>query len=356
MITIKKYEGSIIPFSSKSNKYISLIKKTLKLSEFELNEYSKVQLILKKTDFLVLNWVESQIINDRIIVSMIKFVSLYIYIVVLSLRTNIIWTMHNKRPHGSKGIEYFLSKKIMNLLAVKSKSIIIHSEESRKFLTQKSRIADKVIYLPHPNYCNCYGDILSNETNDTTLNLVFFGAINEYKNLDILIEIVKELDRFPIDLKIYGNGNFDIIDNLKKKIEKSTNITGIFRFIEDDEIPLIFSNAHIIVTPYDLNSSLNSGTNILAFSYAKTILGPYNGTLKDMDKINEYFFAYDYETKEEHKEKLMEKILFILNKYDRNFNELNHLGEKCYEYVQENNNITKISEIFKAKLLLKNIW
>lgn len=353
MIAIKEFKGSIIPFSSKSNKYIDLLKEMLQNANFNINEYSKLQLILKKTDFIVLNWIESQIQSKFILFSLVKFGLLYTYIILLNRRSNIIWIMHNKKPHDSNGFDYILSKKIMDLLINKSKVIIIHSNESKKFLPNNPVILNKIIYIPHPNYCNSYGKILNNKTSDKTLSIVFFGAINKYKNIDILIDVVKDLYNYPIKLQIFGNGNSEIINQIKLKIKNVDNITGEFRFINDEEIPYIFSNTHIVVTPYDLNSSLNSGTNILAFSYAKTILGPYNGTLQDMNEINKYFFAYKYTDREDHKEKLKKKLIYVLDNYNSNFNRLNMLGAKCHEFVENNNDIDKLSTILKQSFMSK---
>jgi hypothetical protein len=92
-----------------------------------------------------------------------------------------------------------------------------------------------------------------------------------------------------------------------------------------------------------LDSSLNSGATILAFSYGRSVLSSLTGTLADIENKS-LFFSYSYNGQEDHKEKLKQQITAIREKYKGNYNELLTLGEKCREYVSENNSLEQVSK------------
>jgi hypothetical protein len=92
---------------------------------------------------------------------------------------------------------------------------------------------------------------------------------------------------------------------------------------------------------------LNSGSAILAFSYARTVICPLNGTLLDIEDKG-IFWAYDYKNGSDHKEALKETIKGIYCKFAGNYNELGNIGKKCREYVAEHNSLFQVSEKLKT--------
>jgi hypothetical protein len=126
-------------------------------------------------------------------------------------------------------------------------------------------------------------------------------------------------------------------------IGDNPHIKTDFRFINDSEIPEISANCHLFVFPYNLESSLNSGATILAFSYSRSVLSSLTGTLDDIEDKS-LFFSYSYKNKDEHKEVLKQQIIAIREKYKGNYNELLTLGEKCREYMSKNNSLEQVSE------------
>ena len=92
-----------------------------------------------------------------------------------------------------------------------------------------------------------------------------------------------------------------------------------------------------------MKSSLNSGTIILSFSYGRTVLSPNIGTLNDI-REEKLFFSYDYDTYDEHYNRLKEEILFIYEKYSGRYDDLLEVGQQCYDYIEENNSIEKTAE------------
>src|SRR5690606_41220272 len=68
------------------------------------------------------------------------------------------------------------------------------------------------------------------------------------------------------------------------------------------------AEAELLVLPYDLRSSLNSGPVSFSFSYKKTVICPLIGSIEDMGEGKANVFHYSYQTDEEHADQLADQI------------------------------------------------
>lgn len=328
---MKKLKIVYIPFELKFNKYVDLMKNACD-SFAEVLPLNIKNFLASK--FFVFNWYE----NRR---NLIEFI--FVLLLLKISRKKIIWTMHNKISHNSK--IFFFSKLKIKIMELFSDKIIIHSKASEIGIKNKS----KIIYVPHPNYINIYGKTAVDTTPNDKLKLLFLGLVKPYKNIELLVEVFNELNLKNAKLSICGFAEENYKKELLRKTTANKNIEFHLKFIEDNNIPQILAKHHILVTPYNSRSVLNSGSTILAFSYKRSVLSPNNGTLSDFENQN-MFFSYEYTNYEEHKKILKEKILFLYENYVDNYNKLLDLGNECYEYVKENNSMDKISEILKSEI------
>jgi glycosyltransferase involved in cell wall biosynthesis len=336
---MKKKQIALFPFASDSNKYIDLVK-----SAYENLGLSVVPFVgwrSKEYDYISLNWYESaqdlKLYTRRIIV-----------LLKLALeKKNIIWTVHNKKAHEVRNCLF--EKSLIRLLLRISYKIIVHSKSTVdivKYFNSKKKLLAKVVFVPHPNYIGRYGKADRGDNtpvNRDSLQLLFIGLIRPYKNIELLIDVVNELSLPNLKLKICGKADIGYQRFLNKLIGSNGAIITDFNFIKDDDIPNLIADSHLLVLPYNLESSLNSGTVILAFSYKRSVLSSLIGTLMDIDDKT-IFFSYEYKTMEEHKAELKKQLLCIYQKYENKYDELLELGEKCYEYVSNNNNMENITD------------
>ena len=266
----------------------------------------------------------------------------------------IIWNVHNKLPHSGKNKEF--AGFLMKHLAQTSHKIVIHSMMTTDIIKEISNndveILNKIVYVPHPHYIDIYGQKLSNnDLNDNILRLCFIGAVKKYKNVDLLISAVNELGFDDLELNIYGRCRpKKYAEYLQRLTNGNKNIKLHLKFVRDDELPKIIADSHLIVLPYNLDSTLNSGSTILAFSYGRTVLSPNTGTLSDIDDKS-LFFSYTYENETQHKAEIKRYLTDIKERYKGNYNDLLILGEKCKEYVILHNSYqsvaTQLEQVFK---------
>lgn len=108
------------------------------------------------------------------------------------------------------------------------------------------------------------------------VKLLFFGSINLYKGLDILIETLEKLRTHGINnvsLTIAGKG--DYWEKCKSLIRTQDMYNLQIRFIENNEIPDLMSSHHFLALPY--RDATQSGPLATAIAYELPILAPRFG-------------------------------------------------------------------------------
>jgi len=344
------------PLDGSKNAYINIMKSAYEAAgNCEIVSMRDTKNLFR-AKFIVLNWYENITLSKSSVKKVFWFMLRFIMIAVLRFnKIKIVWTLHNREPHS--GYFIALSKFMMKNLADKSDFIVIHSQSSREVvenLTKNKNVQEKTVYIPHPNYCGYYGEMSDNlQTDSEKLQMLFLGGIQKYKNVDVLIEVVKKLNFKNLCLKIVGKCDRNYFEELENLTKNAANIFVKNEFVPDDLIPEYISRCHILIAPYDTKTMLNSGTAILAFSHKRTIISPTTGTLEDINDKS-LFFDYSYYSREEHCEKLSRIISKIYYEYEGKYNDLLKIGERCFDFVEKNNSAEKVIQILKEDVFEKN--
>jgi beta-1,4-mannosyltransferase len=328
------------PKSDPANLYPRIFTKYLSASGlkiFDLKECLNNINVLRSIDVFHFNWFEN--INGKtrgkIFIDFCLRVSFILFLRLLGIK--IVYTIHNKVPHDENG--RYLKAKVIALLVKLSDIIIIHNLASLQVAEQYGlKSLRKVRYLKHPNYVGLYGPVLNPKKKEKKLNLLFIGAVKPYKNLELLIDVVKSFNG-EVNLKIAGKPMTKEYGS--SLIEASADMPYIkldLKFIEDPDLPHYIADSDLLVLPYDIKSSLNSGTVILAFSYKRSVICPLIGTMADMHNI-ENTFHYQYSTKSEHYDQLRRQIRKGIGMYNENPLSILELGENAFQDVLRNNSI-----------------
>lgn len=324
-----------------NNEYVNLV---LEKAREEFDIYSVYDLfrswkLFWKTKIVHLNWFENVDSYTRFLK---KIIIVYILIIC---RKRILVTFHNNEPHSSKyGV---LQRILLSLLIKSANKIVIHSHLSENILAKRYHInSGRIIYIPHPNYIDKYGPYQkTEERSNRKLRLLFIGAIMAYKNIEYIIDIAK-IHSDDIELHIAGRAfSLEYEQVIKESVQNCDNIKVEAEFISNEKIPKLISNCDLLVLPYDLSSSLNSGTIFLAFSYKRSVIAPLIGTIQDIED-KRYILSYSYSSSKEHFEKLNEQILKAIElKKDDEF-VFSKWGERMFEYVTGNHRNDYIQSSF----------
>lgn len=341
------------PFKLKYNTYIDLMKKAASINDIEVYSVKTAFKNLKlfnEIGIFHINWYEG-INSKKRVSSFIEYILKICIIKFLKLnRKKIVWTVHNKVQHNKKNS--YLSMSLMKILCKNSDRIVIHSYESINVLENISKdgnIKNKIRYIEHPNYIGSYSKTMNNlrkelSIEENELVYLFVGQVSKYKNIEILIKAFNELKFSNSKLIIAGNpSSIEYKDELMCLVNNNKNIITYFKYVDDNEIISMLNTCDIVVLPYDLRSSLNSGTVFLAFSNSKTVISSRNGTILDLLEHN-LCFSYDFKNDEEHYVKLKECLKQTYDLYCIDHKTISAIGKKAYDYVNKNNSLNIVAE------------
>lgn len=339
-------EISFYPVTTKGNKYSEIITSQLKVNGvkvYALDTLFSNFSVFRRVRIVHLNWFENLDGNSNFSVFS-TFLKKMIKIIIFKIfRKKIVWTMHNKIPHDKSML--VLKRIMVHCLISFSDSIVIHSKVSEQIVLKLNRNAkSKIRYIPHPDYIGCYGNV-SRSSNalikNEPLKLLFLGAVKPYKNLELLLDVILPLGD-KVLLTIAGTPqNSKYKESLVRYSQGSSNVILDLKFIPDDKISDYISNSDLLVMPYDIRSSLNSGTVILAFSYAKTVICPTIGTILDIEDQH-CVLSYTYDFDHQHFEALSLAINRAVELKQTTSNAFVDYGNEMLSYVTLKNNKNQV--------------
>jgi D-inositol-3-phosphate glycosyltransferase len=187
---------------------------------------------------------------------------------------------HEKRP-GDKILTKYFTGSIDGAI-VMSQTVYNELKSFRKDIPVK--------LSPHPLFDN-YGTGTDRTEAIVKLNLdpacsyiLFFGFIRAYKGLDLLIEAFSDSRLRNKNLKLLVAGEFyedkkPYLDMINK-YNLGNEIILFDNFVRDDEIPVFFSAADLVVQPY--KSATQSGVTQIAYQYEKPMLVTDVGGLREI--------------------------------------------------------------------------
>jgi len=199
--------------------------------------------------------------------------------------TRVICIFDNVVPHEKRAGDKILTRYFTNSI---NGAIVMSQSVSDDLKLFRSDIP--VVLSPHPLFDN-YGPLVLCDTAIKSLKLesensfiLFFGFIRAYKGLDLLIKAFADSRLRNRKLKLIVAGEFYEDDapyrSLIKENHLENEILFFDRFIKDDEVPLFFSVADLIVQPY--KSATQSGVTQIAFHYEKPMLVTEVGGLREI--------------------------------------------------------------------------
>ena len=267
----------------------------------------------------------------------------------------IVWILNNKVPHDDNAK---WAKRMMQTLIRSSYKVIILCKDSvsvvRNLVKNEKVWKDKIVYMPHPNYIGAYASVsddVPQKGASEMCHLLFFGSIRPYKNVDVLIKAFKRVKNDKMTLTIAGGCKSATYQKYIEELAADSNITLMLHYIADDEILGLIAQNSLLVFPYDNETTLNSGSIILACSAGKTFIAPNIGTVKDFPDAS-LFYTYEYKDEAEHEQKLAQMMQRAYADFCADKDSFLKKGETLYEYIQSHHSTEKLAEIWKEMLVL----
>lgn len=237
---------------------------------------------LKKTfSFICIKNKIIDFLDDKIDISIQTFVHPWMQLINYWIKpTHKMAFLHDPYAHSGErkitAIMAFLQYKMTD-------EIIVLTKEFIPVVTQKYKKEMNNVYFARHGIFDSYRNksVIESEfsySNDN-INFVFFGRIEEYKGISVLLDSFKKLmEKYDnISLTIAGSGD---LTNYKEKINRLNNVNIVNRYIADCEIQSIFTGPNLIlVLPY--LDATQSGVIPIAIDFEVPIIASDSGGLRE---------------------------------------------------------------------------
>jgi glycosyltransferase involved in cell wall biosynthesis len=229
--------------------------------------------------------------------------SLFFFLLSLK-KINLVYTVHDVDP-----LDWSRTDKLLNNIIYSSATrLIAHSETNKKLLENKYGVdGNKISVVPHGSFDESYPENSISQAdareklglNENHNVILFFGAVKEYKGIDLLLKAAAKASEKIKDLVlvIAGKAEHDSLEEEYleqiKKIESPLTVIPHFKFIEKNEVEIYFRAADAAALPYRIIS--HSGVLHLAYSYGKPVIASRVGDFEEFIHEDETGFLSDKE-------------------------------------------------------------
>ncbi len=188
----------------------------------------------------------------------------------------LIFQVHDPEPHSHTALlDRVVLKMQLKRYYKYANKLIVCGDSLKKQITHKyPKLEKKILVYP-------FGVIDSLKFDKKPVkekyDILFFGRIEYYKGIDILIEAMSLLNNKYSCIMI-GKGDLNTACN-QKNIELSKNITFINQYISDQQLIDYINESKIVVLPYrDATGSFTIGCS---FYYGKPVIATNVGTFPE---------------------------------------------------------------------------
>ena len=345
------------PPDNSENQYISILVRGIEENGFSVNgleDLFKNRTHFQSIKLVHLNWFENLDESSRAAMWKSFFRKTVALLSIKASGKKLVWTMHNRLSH-EKGSGN-LSRLLVKMLLKSVDAVVIHCAETETVLREiYPGFQGKILLIPHPHFIGTYGPTSdSPEKTQGPLKLLFTGAVKPYKNLELLIQVCQQFGD-AVHLTIAGKpASTGYAEDLQRLTAGMDQADLQLSFVEDHQIPGLIGESNLLVLPYDLRSSLNSGTVILAFSYGRTVICPRIGTIDELAAAQSDFLTYSYTSESEHESKLRTAIQKALDIKKENTFGLLQMGGKMQDLMRVENDpliaINGLSNLYRDLL------
>ena len=328
------------------NPYSRIIRESMQASGYEVISLADYMDIHDVADIpVVLNWYEE--VNWTFPKAFARFLKRYCEIRKMILSgARLVVFIHNVEPHVCpSAMCYRVFLYLRRLLCANAEYVVVLCDETKALLKKQlgakgyCDIEGKIVKILHPSYKGYYENSALNIREKLGIrrdSFVFasLGAIGRYKNIELTIQIARQFEQMDLDVVFLVAGgckDANYLASLQK--ECPSNVVFSAEFVPDDEILSYMDAADCMLYPLDIQSSLNSGSCMLAASYGKNIVCPLIGTVKELPQDDVFSYEYRPGDNDSHSQALMSACLRAFEEWNNDKNGFYYHGQSIESYV-----------------------
>lgn len=187
-------------------------------------------------------------------------------------------TVHDVVPHlGSRERPNLGQRIIERRLLDRAHAVIVHGEslalEARRQPWHTGR--QSVYVIPHVSL----GGVASDVTPGVPPTVLFFGRMEYYKGLDVLVEAAKLAAASIPRLRVVIAGQGPEGERVRASTDPGRLFEWRLGFVEDTDVPELLAEVHAVVLPY--REASQSGVASLAFGHGRPVIATRVGGLPE---------------------------------------------------------------------------
>ena len=215
------------------------------------------------------------------------------FLIALRLRgARIVWTAHNLYPHQStnlRGADALARYATIRL----SERIFAHGSHAVDAIIREFGVSpSKIVSIPLGNWVDYFPNGVSREGARQKLSiaqnarvLLFFGGLEPYKNLPLLLRAFEQAQEVGEELWIVGRCKDEALRlEILQAAARIAHVHVEDRYVADEEIQFYMRAADTAVLPY--RDRLTCGAAMLALSYGVPVIAPRIGCFSSIVDAN----------------------------------------------------------------------
>lgn len=211
----------------------------------------------------------------------IKFLDRLIIPTIAWLRGHkIVYTVHNINAGKRDGNDSLFNRYSLKYIYRLSHRLLVHNSTSKKELCNDFKVPESKVFIVKHGINNrvSSADISPREAktrlkiDESTKTMLFFGYIDHYKGLDLLIQSLDFLpenitDNFRLIIagRVKNNEYSDYLTDIINKTKFKAQIIFEMNYIPDEEVEIYFKAADCIILPY--RNIYQSGVIFMAYTF-----------------------------------------------------------------------------------------
>lgn len=183
-----------------------------------------------------------------------------------------VYTIHDVIHHEGTPAYFRLTESIFRKMP---DYFVVLTEEGKQIICGKGVAEKNVLVVPHGVY-DFFTQYAANVSEEK--EILFFGRIEHYKGLQILLEAVRPVFELYPDWRLQITGGGDLAPYQELLSHPNIHVTN--RYVANEEVASIMQRAAIVALPY--LSASQSGVIPTAFAFGKAVIATNVGGIPDV--------------------------------------------------------------------------